>query len=327
MSWKWVLVLPLAALVLSLSMYTVDAAEYVYLTQFGRLVAVLDGSDSEQAGLHFKLPWPIEAVQRLDRRLQAFDLDGAELLTRDPRGNTIDKTLTIDAYVCWRIAGSDGADRFVRTVGSVDGAQRILTSRIASELNAAVSAMELDDLVTTDANRVEEQRRLLRQRLLEGGSPSLRQSAQESYGIEVVDVRLRRVNHPAAVRDSIFDRIRSERVKKAAEYQSEGELLSAQIRSASEREVAQMKADAEAQAIKLRGEATAEADRILSDAQQADPKFYGFLRKLEDYQRILGDSKTTLLLSTHRELFDLLYEPPALDRPNGKAVPTRRQGD
>ena len=69
----------------------------------------------------------------------------------------------------------------------------------------------------------------------------------------------------------------------------------------------------------MRGKADAEADRIRNEAQRADPKFYAFLKKLEDYKRILGDSKTLLLLSTHRELFDLLYEPPAVDRPNAKA--------
>src|SRR4051794_32321099 len=82
--------------------YTDDRAEMVYVTQFGRPVDVLDGADDAGAGLRFKLPWPVQTVQRIDRRLQAFDLPEAELLTRDPRGNTIDKTLTLDAFVCWK---------------------------------------------------------------------------------------------------------------------------------------------------------------------------------------------------------------------------------
>jgi membrane protease subunit HflC len=319
MSWKWFLLIPAAACVAYASAFTVDATEYAYLTQFGRRVAVFDGGDPEQAGLHAKLPWPIQAVQRLDRRLQTFDLPGAELMTRDPRGNTIDKTLTIDAYVCWRIDGADGADRFVRAVGSLDGAQLILGQRVSSELGAAIAEMELDDLISSDSDRVDRQRERLRQRLLDGGTPSLRQSAKDDYGIEVVDVRLRRSNHPTAVREAIFDRIRSERGKKAAEYLSEGEKLAADIRSAAEREAAQLKADAEARAVELRGEADAEADRIRNAAQQADPRFYAFLKKLEDYQRLLGDGKTTLLLSTHRELFDLLYDPPAAEPKKDKA--------
>ena len=317
-AWKWLLLVPVALWLAYQSVFAVDATEYAYLTQFGRRVAVFDGGSDRDAGLHFKWPWPVQSVQRLDRRLQAFDLPGAELLTRDPRGNTIDKTLTVDAYVLWRIAGADGADRFVRAVGSAAGAEQILGQRVGSELGAAIARMELDDLISTDAEKVERRREWLRARLLEGGSPPLRQSALENYGIEVVDVRVRRSNHPAAVRDAIFDRIRSERAKKVADYQSEGERLAADIRSKSEREVTELKAEAQARAIELRGKADADADRIRGETQRLDPQFYAFLRKLEDYQRILGDGKTMLLLSTHRELFDLLYDPPRAMAPRPK---------
>src|SRR5438128_856650 len=100
------------------ALFTVDRAEYVYVTQFGQHVATLDGADANDAGLHVKWPWPIQTVTRLDRRLQTFDLPAAELLTHDPRGNTIDKTLTVDGYVCWHIAGKDAVDRFIRSVGT-----------------------------------------------------------------------------------------------------------------------------------------------------------------------------------------------------------------
>jgi membrane protease subunit HflC len=331
MSWKWLLLLvPLGLWLAYQSVFTVDATEYVYLTQFGRRVAVYDGGNAADAGLHFKWPWPVQTVQRLDRRLQAFDLPGAELLTRDPRGNTIDKTLTVDAYVLWRIDGKDGADRFFRTVGSTAGAEQILGQRIGSELGAAIAQMELDDLVSIDSGKVESQRKRLRARLLDDpgkdGSPSLRESAKESYGIEVVDVRLRRSNHPAAVREAIFDRIRSERAKKVADYQSEGERLAADIRTRSEREVARLKAEADARAIELRGEADAEADHIRSETQRLDPQFYAFLRKMEDYQRILGDGKTTLLLSTHRDQFDLLLDPPRADGPRRAVKAKEKNG-
>lgn len=304
-----IIVLALVALAVPLSLFTVDRTEFVYVTQFGRRVAVFDGANAEEAGLHFKLPWPIQDVQRLDRRLQYFDLPGAELLTRDPQGNTIDKTLTLDAYVCWRIPDADGADRFIRSIGTAEGAQAVLGQRIGSELGAAIAGMELDDLISTDPVKVDRERERLRQRLL-GGSPSLVESARNDYGIEVVDIRLRRSNHPAAVREAIFERIRAERNRKVAEYRSEGERLAADIKSASEREVSEMKATAQAEAIRLRGQADAEAERILSEAQGKDPQFYAFLKKLEEYQRILADGKTTLLLSTERELFDLLTTPP-----------------
>jgi modulator of FtsH protease HflC len=328
-----------AAVALPSALFTVDRTEFVYLTQFGRHVATFDGANDEQAGLHFKWPWPVQSVQRLDRRLQHFDLAGAELLTRDPRRNTIDKTLTIDAYVCWRIADADGVDRFIRRVGTAEGAQAILGQRVGSELGAAVGQMELDDLIAVGPGKVDRQRERLRERLLEGsdaGGRSLREVAREDYGIEVVDLRLRRLNHPAAVQQAIFERIRSEREKKAADYISEGQRLAEDIRSASDRRVSEMRAQAEAEAIRLRGLADAEADKIRNEAQSKDPQFYAFLKKLEEYQRMLGDNKSVLLLSTHRELFDVLFNPPSPGgvapakspppAPPGGPITTRRGG-
>jgi membrane protease subunit HflC len=318
----------LVALVRS-ALFTVDRTEFVYLTQFGRPVATFDGADPGQAGLHFKWPAPVQSVQRLDRRLQYFDLPSAELLTHDPRGKTIDKTLTVDAYVCWRIAGRDGVDRFLRTVGTPERARTILGGRISSELGAAIGQMELEDLISTEPGKVDRQRELLRQRLLHGsasGGGGLEERAREDYGIEVVDVRLRRSNHPPAVREAIFARIRSEREKKAAEYQSEGAKQAADIRSDAERRVRALLADARAREQRLRGEADADADRIRSQAQARDPQFYGFLKKLEEYQRILGDNKTVLLLSAHRDLFDLLFGPPRPPAPDGGKPPVAGMG-
>src|SRR4051794_9144157 len=91
---------------LSSCLYTVDQAEYVLVTQFGRPVATLDGETD--AGLHAKLPWPVQAVMRLDRRVQLLDLPPAELLTHDAAGQEVDKTLTVEAFVAWRVAGKDG---------------------------------------------------------------------------------------------------------------------------------------------------------------------------------------------------------------------------
>jgi membrane protease subunit HflC len=189
-----------------------------------------------------------------------------------------------------------------------------LAQRINSELGAAIGTMELDDLVSIEEGKVEKQREILRTKLLlepgRANGKSLQESASADYGIEVVDIRLRRANHPPAVRQAIFDRIISERDKKAAQYQSEGERKAADIRSAGEKKVAQLRASSEAESIRMKGQAEAQSDRLRSQAQSRDPQFYTFLKKLEEYQRILGDNKTVLLLGTHRELFDLLFSPP-----------------
>src|SRR5262249_24540439 len=138
----------------------------------------------------------------------------------------------------------------------------------------------------------------------------LQQRALEEYGIEIVDIRVRRLNHPPQVRQAIFDRIISERNKKVAYYRSEGQKQAENIKSDSDRKIAELQATTAANTQRIRGEADAEAVRILNEAQALDPQFYAFLKKLEEYQRILGDNKTMLLLSSHRELFDLLFSPP-----------------
>jgi membrane protease subunit HflC len=292
------------------AIYTVDRAEYVYVTQFGQHVATHDGASD--GGLHVKLPWPVQSVQRLDRRLQYFDLPETELLTHDATGQTIDKTLTVVAYVCWRIADQQSVDWFIRRVGQPERAKTILGERIRSQLGAAIGRMKMDDLFSTDAGRVERNLQDLRDRLLNGPAvaESLQRRAHEDYGIDIVDIRLRRTNHPEAVRQAIFARIRSEREKKAAEYRSEGDKLAADIASAAERKARDIRSEARATERKLKGQAEAEADHIRNQAHSKDPEFYAFLKKLEEYQRILGDNKTMLLLSSHRDLFDLLFQPP-----------------
>lgn len=310
--------LALLLLVASTCAYTVDRAEYVYVTEFGRHVATHDGATD--GGLHFKLPWPIQAVQRVDNRLQYFDLPETELLTHDPGSQTVKETITVVPYVCWRIAetrdqGWSSVDWFIRRVGRPEQARTILGEQIRSRLGAAIGGRPMDYLFNTDGNAVERNMRELRDELLDGrgnvgDSESLREKARRIYGIEVVDIRLRRTNHPTAVRESIFARIKSEREKRAAEYESEGRQIASEIESRADRQAREIRAEGEAKAREIKGQGEAEADRIRNEAHARDPEFYAFLKKLEEYQRILADNKTVLLLSGRRELFDLLFTPP-----------------
>jgi membrane protease subunit HflC len=297
----------LLVIVATTSFVTVDPTVYVYVTQFGRPVAIYDGSDNDtDAGLHFRLPWPIQSVQRLDRRLQVFDLSDIEVLTSDRDRNTIDKTLTIDAYVCWRIAGKDRVDLFVRRVGTPERARSILGQQISSQLAAEIGKLSMDDLVRVQEGK-EDRRKMkdLTANLLD----RQRKRAPEEYGIEVVDIRLRRFNYPPQVQDTIFQRIRSERDTKAAEYERQGATESAAIRSQAQKQKRIIEADAQAAADQLKGAAVAEGDRIRNSAHRQERAFYKFLKKLEDYARILGESKNVLYLSTQREVFDLLLNP------------------
>ena len=302
-----------AFLVLRLSVYTVDASEYAYVTLLGKPTGTFDGSDGGKgAGLHVGWPWPIQTVQRLDRRLQHFDLPATEILTHNPEGNTIDKTLSIEAYVCWRIADADAVDVFIKSLGTPERARSILGPRVNSLLGAAITQMAMDDVVSTEPGKeagktkVDEKMKHLRDQLLDG----LRGPLHKDYGIELVDIRLRRFSHPERVRDSIFERIRSERMKKVTEYQSEGERQAKNIESSAEEKVRDLLARAAFEEAKLKGQADTEAMVIRNQAHQQDPEFYAFLKQMEKLQSILGDNKTVLLLSTNRPLFNLLFDPP-----------------
>jgi membrane protease subunit HflC len=313
----FLLVLALAGLGASWSLYTVDRGDYVYVTQFGQLVRVQDGLTD--GGLYAKLPWPVQSVQTLDRRLQAFDLPETELLTHDPEGKTIDKTLTVVAYVCWKIAGVGSVDLFIRRIGTPERARTILGERIRGQLGALIGQMRMDDLISTDPERVDRSLAELRRRLLtepgsdrpgDSAAASLQERARTEYGIDLADIRLRRIGHPPAVQEAIFARIRSERQKKVTDYQTEGTRQADDIKSAADRKARELLAEARADEQRIKGEAEVEAGRLLDQAHGKDPEFYAFLKKLEQYQKILGDNKTMLLLSSHGDLFDLLFKPP-----------------
>jgi membrane protease subunit HflC len=217
--------------------------------------------------------------------------------------------------VCWQIADKDGVDRFLKTLGTHERAQTILGQRIAGEFGAAVGNLELDDLFSKQVDRVEQKRAQLRKKLLDSWTQGDR--AKKEYGIKVVDIRLLRTSHPSQVRQAIFQRIISERNEKVTDYESDGDRQAADIASNAEKQRRELLDNAKAHALKVKGEADAEADRIRNQAHAKDPEFYAFLKKLESYRRILGDNKTLLLLSAHRELFDLLFAPP---KPNGESA-------
>jgi membrane protease subunit HflC len=303
----WLLVGLVVVLVLArMSFFTVDPTEYAYVTQLGEPVGTYDGADNDGgAGLHWRWPWPIQSVQRLDRRLQYFDLPVIELLTRDAERQRIGKTLVAETYACWRIADREAVDRFIKRIGTAEQARTILGQLINSQLSAATGRMRLEDLITTQPGQAQAKMEGLRQELL-----GLRSQAREKYGIELVDVRLRRFNHPASVRADIFERIKSERQKLVQEIRSQAQTQASNIKSEAEEKARNLLARARYEEETLKGQADTEAARIRNQAHSQDPEFYVFLKKLEKLHSILGDNKTVLLLSSHRALFDLLFNPP-----------------
>jgi membrane protease subunit HflC len=242
-------------------------------------------------------------------------------LTRDAERKRIGKTLVAETYACWRIPDREAVDRFIRRIGTPEQARTILGQLINARLSAATGRMRLEDLITTAPGRAEAQMEGLRQGLLR----SLRRRAREQYGIELVDVRLRRFNHPASVRGNIFDRIKSERQKLVQEINSQAATEASKIRSEAEAQARTQVAEAKAREAKIKGEADTEAAQIRNEAHARDPEFYVFLKKMEKLHSILGGNKTVLLLSSHREIFNLLFHPPQ-PGPGGPAPVVRDGG-
>lgn len=304
----------LVLVVLRMCLFTVDRTEFVYVTQLGRHVATYDGSHDEQAGLHLRYVWPVQTLTRIDRRLQVLELPAAELVTEDPsEGGSIDKTLAIDAYVVWRIPDAAACERFILTVGTVEHAREILRDRFRGKLGAVIARTRFGDLISADPGRVDEKREELRRQLL-----SAKSSDSPEDGIEIVDVRIRRLNYPAQVRQEIFQRIISERSRKATVYRSRGETEAANIRSASAAKISVDEAAAQARNDEKRGAAEGEADRILNRAISKDPAYYAELKRREIGVLSL-DSKKKVWSTT---LFKLFF--PAL--PAGEGMKPPKEG-
>jgi membrane protease subunit HflC len=314
----WVVIGVLALLLWAQSaLYTVDQTEFGYVTRFGDPTVTHDGKDD--AGVHVKLPWPVDSVQRIDRRLQVFDLPPTEALTRDRQGRTVDKTIAVDAFVCWRVPDAAAADRFIRTVGTAEQARRLLTPRLTGRLAAVISNLPLEDVIrVADAGAVDARSERLRAQVLglekagddDPNAEPVPAAVLRDYGIELVELRLRRFTFPEAVRASIAERIRSERQRKVADYQSEGNREYTRIVSEAKRDAAKTVAEAKAKRQRIEGEADADADAIRNEAHSKDREFYAFLQKLAAYKAMLAETRDVLLLSAKNELFDLLLKPP-----------------
>ena len=279
-------------------------------------------------------------MQRFDRRVQAFDLPAVESLTRDPLSRTVDKTLAVDAFVTWRIPDAAAVDRFVRSVGTAEQARKVLGPRINGRLAAVVSTIPLDELagVTDSAAGVAGVVGPRRGRRGRGSTPRTSGSSTSAatasaddcsarrgptadagdrikeraaeYGIEVVQLRVRRFGYPEAVRASIAERIRSERRRKVADYESEGRRRAADIATDADREARSTECRAKAQKKAHGGAGQEGGHRRVERGPRQGPEFYVFLQTLKAYQTMLADTKDVLLLSTRHPLFDLLLKPP-----------------
>jgi modulator of FtsH protease HflC len=298
---------------LSTSIVFVDETEVVLLERLGTVVAVLDQADDR--GLNVKLPWPLGTARRFDRRTQLFDPLGREAFTRDR------KNVTVDAYVCWKIAepttGAALLDRpavrFFRSLGTSETAEARLETRVRSSLASRIAMVELGDLLSVSdpesppVDLTEMSLDSISQQLLNDvrQRPDEEHSVLDRLGIEIVDVRIKRINFPRGNQQAVFERMKSERQKIAGRYRSAGLAQNAVIRSQADRQYSEIISRAEAEAERIRGTAEAEALAVLNEAHARDPEFYRTLRTLDSYKLIIND-KTTLVLSASSSLLKLL---------------------
>jgi len=267
-----------AILVLS-TVFTIDETRQVVILQFGEPVRII-----KTPGLHFKLPAPLQVAQRFDDRLLEYDVPPEEILSKDK------KSLIVDNYVRWRITDPL---LFLQTVQTEPIAKTRIDDIVYSELRRELGTHNMSEIIT-------ERREIIMEKVT-------RQSAiaTKPYGIEVVDVRLKRVDLPQNNEQSIYRRMQAERIRQANKFRSEGEEESQKIKASTDKDKTIILADAYKEAEEVKGEGEAIAVDIYARAFSKDPDFYEFYRTLETYKIIL-DKKTTLVLPTNSKLFDIL---------------------
>ena len=297
------IIVVVVALLLGLSgtFYTVEEGQQAVLVQFGRPV----GETVTEAGLHVKLP-VVQAVRRFEKRLLTWDGDPNQIPTKGR------EFIWVDTTARWRIAD---AKKFLESVASEEGAQSRLDDSIDSVVRDQVSSSELIELVRSASGEVPAEREAeikkevaaereeeIKKEVTRGREEITRTILAEArkiipqYGIELVDVRIKRLDYIESVREKVYARMISERKRIAAQFRSEGEGRSAEILGAMEKELRQIRSAAYRQVQELRGGADAEATRIYGEVYSRDPEFYAFSRTLELYGE--GANKNAVLILT-----------------------------
>ncbi len=296
----------LALVVLSSSTYLVSETEQVIITQFGEP----KGSPISEPGMHFKLPF-VQQVNTFEKRFLEWDGSPNQMPTKDKR------FIWVEMYARWRITDPL---KFFQRLRDERGAQSRLDDILDGETRNAVASYDLIELVRS-SNRPagsiplesEEDRIVLEQ--ISAGRRAIAASILEAaqartldLGIEVLDIRLKRINYVDEVAKDVFARMIAERRRIAERFRSEGQGEAARIEGERQRDLQRIQSEAYRTAQELRGTADAEATAIYADAYGRDAEFYAFVKSLETYERVV-DSKTIFVLGTDSDLLKYLRAP------------------
>ncbi|WP_404393340.1 protease modulator HflC [Pseudoalteromonas phenolica] len=238
-------------------------------------------------GLHFKVPF-FSQVRRLDARIQTLDGSPDRFVTSEK------KDLIVDSFVKWRV--NDFSAYYLRARGDKQYAETLLKQKVNNGLRTNFGNRTIKEIVSGE-----------RSELMEEALVQASESAKE-LGIEVLDVRVKQINLPNEVSESIFRRMRAERTAVAKEHRSEGQEKAETIRAEVDRRVTVMLADAERNARSVRGEGDATAAKIYADAYNKDAEFFGFVRSLEAYKKTFNNKGDVMVLSPDSEFFDYMKD-------------------
>ena len=269
-------ILVLAALFALSTMIMVDETEQIVILQFGKPVRTI-----KDPGLNWKFPVPFQTSNSFEKRLLEYDVPPEEILSKDK------KSLIIDNYVRWRIVDPL---LFLQTVRAVPTAKTRLDDIVYSELRQELGTHDMVEIIT-------ETRELIMEKVTKASNEET-----SKYGIEVIDVRIRRVDLPRENEASIYARMEAERKRQANKFRSEGEEEAQKIRAATDRDKTVILAEAYKKSQLIRGEGEAKALDIYAASYSKDSDFYEFTRTLETYEKVI-DKKTTLVLPGDSKLF------------------------
>ena len=275
------LALPILTLIGLSSIFIVDETEQVVILQLGKPVNTIT-----EPGFNFKLPFPFQEKIVFDDRLLEYDSPPEAILSKDK------KSLIVDNYVRWKIVDPL---QFLKTVQAIPTAKSRMDDIVYSELRRELGTHDMVEIITQN-----------REEIMDVVTKASNE-ATLSYGISVIDVRIRRVDLPAENEESIYARMEAERKRQANKFRSEGSEEAQKIRAATDRDKTIILADAYKEAERIRGEGDAKAVQVYARSYSSDPKFYEFVRTLDAYKKVVDD-KTTLVLPSDSKLFKLLIE-------------------
>lgn len=279
----------LLVLLASGSLFAVKEGERAIVIQFGKVQRDDATGDTKvfEPGLHFKLPF-IDSVRVLDARIQTLDGSPDRFVTSEK------KDLIVDSYVKWRI--DDFARYYLSTGGNKLQAEALLKQKVNNGLRSEFGTRTIAQIVSGE-------RSALMNQAMEQASTS-----SDELGIEIVDVRVKQINLPTEVSNSIFQRMRAERAAVAREHRSEGQEQAEVIKANIDAKVTVMLADAERNARQLRGEGDAIAAQIYADAYSKNSDFYSFLRSMDAYKESFNSKQDVMVIAPDSDFFKYMNQ-------------------